>query len=544
MVPNDPFDNEDLLLRNAQLEQRMGKAQADRKLFGDLLDSSLANVFVMDRDLTLRAVNRTARDTFQRVHGFVPQVGETLEQCLRDLPKMCNELLPLWRRALAGEALVKNSRTDTAPGTRHYELRFNSLRDGEGQIVGAYLFAYDITERMLEHERLREVELALRQSQKMEAVGQLTGGIAHDFNNLLGGILGALELAQSRLRSSRLSDAGDLLEVAHQNASRAASLVQRLLAFSRRQTLLPQPVDIHLLVEGMRGLLQSSIDPHIEVRDQTRPGLWLTCIDPPQLETALLNLCLNARDAMHAGGVLCIDCENLALDEAMANELQLPAGQYLHLCVMDNGLGMEQDVARRAIDPFFTTKPLGQGTGLGLSMVYGFVRQSGGQLHIVSQPGNGTQVHIYLPRYLDKPRVPPLEPPSIAPQSKVRRQCRVMLVEDQPTMRMVVHEVLGEMGHEVHAFENGPSALAALDSGLHPDLLVSDIGLPGGVDGRQLAEGFRVRLPALPVLFITGFDENAAVAEGQLPTRTEVLLKPFELSALSERVDSLLEAQD
>lgn len=386
-----------------------------------------------------------------------------------------------------------------------------------------------------------KAEEALRQAQKMEAVGQLTGGIAHDFNNLLGGILGAQELMRQRLAQSRFDSLEPLLELSSGSAQRASSLVHRLLAFSRQQTLQPCSTQVAALVCGMEELLRRTIGPAITLASHFPRQLWPTFIDPPQLESALLNVCINARDAMPAGGVIDIHGDNLLLDDEQARALELPAGEYVRLSIIDNGNGMSTEVAERAVDPFFTTKPMGQGTGLGLSMTYGFVRQSGGQLQVLSTLGEGTRIELLLPRHHEHPEAPAPMPPRTSPEKSSTTTQRILLVEDQAALRVVVCEVLEELGYRVDAFENGPAALAHLQAGERPDLLLSDIGLPGGLNGRQLAERCRERHPDLKVLFITGYDESAALSDGQLLQGTWVLTKPFELQVLAERVGMLLE---
>ena len=386
-----------------------------------------------------------------------------------------------------------------------------------------------------------KAEEALRQAQKMEAVGQLSGGIAHDFNNLLGGILGAQELMRQRLEQSRFDALEPLLELSSGSAQRASSLVHRLLAFSRQQTLQPCATQVTTLVAGMEELLRRSIGPAITLSSRFASQLWPTFIDPPQLESALLNVCINARDAMPEGGVIDIVGDNLLLDQQHADALQLPAGEYVRLSISDNGMGMSAEVAERAFDPFFTTKAMGQGTGLGLSMTYGFVRQSGGQLRVSSTLGEGTRIELLLPRH-HAPAEPaaPRQRRTLAEQSSSAAQ-RILLIEDQTALRVVVAEVLEELGYLVDAFENGPAALAHLQNAERPDLLLSDIGLPGGLNGRQVAERCRERYPELKVLFVTGYDESAALRDGQLLQGTLVLTKPFDLEVLAERVRTLLE---
>lgn len=526
---------------NEELEQRVTAALAERRLFAELVDHSVVNVHVVDKDLRWLAVNRQAKHDFHLLYGRTPEIGDYLPGLFEDGTADQTPILPMWQRALAGEQFIEIGTFGKPPVLRHYELRFNALRDSEGEVQGAFLFAYDISERVQEQERLAKAEAALRQAQKMEAVGQLSGGIAHDFNNLLGGILGAQELMRQRLDQSRFDALAPLLELSNSAAQRASSLVHRLLAFSRQQTLQPCSTQVATLVAGMEDLLRRTIGPAITLSSHFANQLWPTFIDPPQLESALLNLCLNARDAMPAGGVIEIIGDNLRLDDKQALALALPAREYVRLSIVDNGSGMSAEVVERAVEPFFTTKPMGQGTGLGLSMTYGFVRQSGGQLRVLSVPGEGTRIELLLPRHHAQAQAPISKPQRAPLRRSGETAKRILLVEDQTTLRLVIGEVLEELGYRVDAFENGPSALTHLQSGERPDLLLSDVGLPGGLNGRQVAERCRERYPDLKVLLMTGYDESAAFSDGQPLQGTLVLTKPFELEALAERVRELLE---
>jgi signal transduction histidine kinase/ActR/RegA family two-component response regulator len=521
---------------NAELEQRVSAALAERRLFAELVEHSVVNVHVLDANLRWLAVNRQAKEDFHALYGRRPEVGDYLPALMGDHPADHELVMSMWHRALAGEQFTETG----AFGPRHYELHFNALRDHDDSVQGAYLFAYEITERVQEQQRLAKAEQALRQAQKMEAVGQLSGGIAHDFNNLLASIINAQELMQQRLGQQRYAELGPLLELSSGSAQRASSLVHRLLAFSRQQTLQPCTTEVSALVNNMEELLRRSIGPSITLRSRFIARLWPTFIDPPQLESALLNLCINARDAMPGGGAIDIQGDNIVLDSEQARPLELAAGDYVQLSVADNGCGMNAAVAARAIDPFFSTKPIGQGTGLGLSMTYGFVRQSGGQLRLHSAPGEGTRVVLYLPRHHQEPVEAPQQAARKALASRSDGQ-RIVFVEDQAALRLVVGEVLEELGYQVKAFENGTSALAYMQQSEQPNLLLSDIGLPGGLNGRQLAERCRQLYPALKVLFITGYDESAALSDGQLLQGTSVLTKPYELEVLAERVRQLLE---
>ncbi len=387
---------------------------------------------------------------------------------------------------------------------------------------------------------LLEAEATLRQSQKMEAVGQLTGGLAHDFNNLLTGITGSLELLATRLAQGKLTELDRYLNVAHGAARRAASLTHRLLAFSRRQTLDPKPTDINQLVSGMDELIRRTVGPAVTVKVVGASGLWAVLADPNQLENALLNLCINARDAMPDGGDLVIATANQILDESEAKALELPTADYVSLSVSDTGGGMTADVIARAFDPFFTTKPLGEGTGLGLSMVYGFTRQSGGQARIYSDPGQGTKVCLYLPRYTGD--VGDVEPPANVQRVRRGEGETVLVVDDEPSVRLLIQEVLEELGYRVLEAETGASGLQILDSIGRVDLLVTDVGLPGGMNGRQLADAALVTRPDLKVLFITGYAENAAIGDGCLKPGMHVLTKPFSLETLGGRVREIIAA--
>ncbi|GIL41225.1 ATP-binding protein [Roseiterribacter gracilis] len=386
---------------------------------------------------------------------------------------------------------------------------------------------------------LARTQDALRQAQKMEAVGQLTGGIAHDFNNLLTGISGSLEMLQRRLNDGKLAGVERYIDAAQSSSRRATALTQRLLAFSRRQTLAPKAIDVNRLVAGMEELIRRSVGPDVAVEVVGAGGLWTTLIDPSQLESALLNLCINARDAMAPdGGRLTIETANKWLDEHSARERDLPPGQYVSLCVTDTGTGMTDDVKDRAFDPFFTTKPLGQGTGLGLSMIYGFVRQSGGQVRIYSEVGKGTTMCLYLPRHQG-----PAEGDGTAESNAIDpgHGETVLVIDDEEIVRMLATDVLRESGYNVLEAADGPSGMKILQSDARIDLLVTDVGLPGGMNGRQVADAARVLRPTLKVLFITGYAENAVVGNGHLAPGMEVITKPFNVAALSTRVRDMID---
>lgn len=394
-----------------------------------------------------------------------------------------------------------------------------------------------VTQRTAE---LMAVEEALRHSQKMEAIGQLTGGLAHDFNNLLAGINGSLEMLSTRVSQGRIGELDRYINGALGATRRAAALTQRLLAFSRRQTLDPKPVNLNTLTGEMLDLVSRSVGPSIQVEMVGAASLWPTFVDAGQLENALLNLCVNARDAMPAGGKLTIETANRWMDQVAARPLGLSAGQYVSLCVSDTGAGMSPDIVARAFDPFFTTKPIGQGTGLGLSMVYGFAAQSGGSTRIYSEVGKGTMVCIYLPRHSIEPGDEAKDTLTIqaAPRSEIGDV--ILLVEDEPLLRMVAAEQLEDLGYGVIEAEDGPSAMKIIKSEQSISLLITDVGLPRGMNGRQLADAARELRHGLKVLFITGYAENAILNHGHLERGMHLLTKPFSEESLARRVKELI----
>ncbi len=406
----------------------------------------------------------------------------------------------------------------------------------DGDVI--HSVARDVTAEREQAEALQAAEEALRHAQKMEAVGQLTGGIAHDFNNLLQGILGSLDLAQKRIEQGRFDGLAEYNAQARASAERAKALTHRLLAFSRRQPLEPRPVQANRLVREMEPLLRRTIGESIRLEFDLEPALWTTRCDPNQLDSAILNLAINARDAMPDGGALTIRSHNILSDDGPTDPAR--ARGKIRIAVTDTGTGMPPDVIDRAFDPFYTTKPIGQGTGLGLSMVYGFMRQSGGEAKIESAIGRGTTVSLYLPRYGDSE---PLEemagtpPPPPVPAS-ARDRGTVLIVEDEFVVRLVIVEVLADLGFQIIEAEDGPSGLDILQSAREIDLLVTDIGLPG-LNGRQVAEAARLIRPTLKVLFMTGYADTAVMSDGFLEAGMEMIAKPFEIDALAARIRKL-----
>ncbi|HAF42281.1 MAG TPA: hybrid sensor histidine kinase/response regulator [Sphingobium sp.] len=395
-----------------------------------------------------------------------------------------------------------------------------------------------VTEALAERE---EVEAALRQAQKMEAVGQLTGGLAHDFNNLLAGISGAFEMIGVRLAQGRTADVERYLAAGQGATRRAAALTHRLLAFSRRQTLSPRPTVINRLLGDFSELVRRTVGPQIEVQTIASSGLWPALVDANQLENALLNLCINARDAMPDGGKITIETANRWLDDRTARDHGLTPGQYVTICTSDTGTGIDKAILDRVFDPFFTTKPIGQGTGLGLSMVYGFARQSNGHVRIYSEAGEGTMVCIYLPRHRGEEEEDVVLPADMAVEADPGET--VLVIDDEPSVRMLVADALGDLGYHCLEAGDGAAGLRILESRSRIDLLVTDVGLPGGLNGRQVADAARALRPDLRILFVTGYAENAVLNHGHIAPGMEVLTKPFAVDELRRRVATLLQAE-
>ena len=425
-----------------------------------------------------------------------------------------------------------------------FKTRDGGLRRTEWTTVSEgdtlYAFGRDVTAASEAAMALAAAEEALRQSQKMEAVGQLTGGIAHDFNNLLQGITGSLEIVQRRVQQGRTAELERFIQGATTAAGRAAALTHRLLAFSRRQPLDPRTVRANPLISSIEDLLRRTLGEQTRLEMVLAGGLWLTLCDPNQLENAVLNLAINARDAMPDGGTLTIETCNAHLDNAYAaRQRDVKPGQYVCICVTDTGVGMSADTIARAFEPFYTTKPIGQGTGLGLSMIYGFARQSEGYAKIYSELGKGTTVKLYLPRHRghDESEEPL---PEVSEAHAAEAGETVLVVEDEPVVRGLIVEVLQELGYHALEAADGPSGLAIVQSRRRIDLLVTDIGLPG-LNGRQVADASRLLRPDLKILFMTGYAENAAIASGFLEPGMAMITKPFAMEAFATRIRDMLE---
>ncbi len=475
------------------------------------------------------------------MQGFVNEIAFDLNGADgRQLPVLLNIRQ---KRDAAGHPLVHRITVFNATDRRQYERELLTARR-KAELATEELkrlnetlegrVAFEVAERM-------KAEEALRQAQKMEAIGQLTGGIAHDFNNLLTIIVGNIEMLQRRLPE----DAGRLRRAADsamQGARRAATLTQRLLAFSRRQPLDPKPIDANKLVAEMSELLRRTLGETVVLETVLAGGLWRTQADPNQLENVILNLAVNARDAMPDGGRLTIETANARLDEAYVVALAetVPAGQYVLIAVSDTGTGMDKDTMEKVFEPFFTTKAVGKGTGLGLSQVYGFVRQSNGHVRLYSEVGEGTSVKIYLPRLLGGEEEPVLEPSRTQATARGEGET-ILVVEDEHDLRHYTTETLRELGYVVLEAPDGHTALDIVNRHPEIDLLFTDVVLTGGMNGRALADEALRRRPHLKVLFTTGYTSNAIVHHGRLDPGVNLIGKPFAYADLAAKVRTLID---
>lgn len=516
-----------LLDLNATLERRVAEALAERRLLADVIDGTDIFVQVADRDFNWLAINQAAASEFSRIFGVRrPRAGDNMLSMLEHRPGDRAAVEAVWARALDGEEFDEVGQFgDPSRDRRYYEMRYRTLRDAAGQSIGAYQFVSDVTERLREQARLKEAEEALRQSQKMEAMGSLTGGVAHDFNNLLSPIVGALDMLQRKGLGGEREQR--LIGGAAQSAERAKVLVQRLLAFARRQPLQPVAVDVAALVRNMADLVASTTGPQINVVVDAEDGLPAAKADPNQLEMALLNLAVNARDAMPDGGTLRISAS--AGTVGSGRDAKLRAGSYIRVSVADTGIGMDEPTLARAVEPFFSTKGVGKGTGLGLSMVHGLASQLGGALTINSKPGLGTNIELWLPQTEAAPEAPVMmEEPEAA-----RGRGTALLVDDEEIVRLSTAEMLSDLGYRVVEAASAEEALSVIESGERVNLIVTDHLMPG-MTGTDLARAVRARRPDLLVLIISGYAEMDGVAP-DLPRLT----KPFRRDELAVSLAAL-----
>ena len=517
-----------------QVTERTAALRASKARLRTMFETSQQFQGLLGIDGTLLEVNATALEA----------IGAKLEDVIGKhvsdtpwfaaTPGMPETLRAAVSMAAKGRIARQDILVKLPSGWRSFDFLLRPIRDEHGAIVAIASEAVETTGR-------RQAEEALRQSQKMEAVGQLTGGIAHDFNNLLQGITGSLDMVQQRIAQGRIGELDRLIVGAMNSANRAAALTHRLLAFSRRQPLDPKPVRANSLIGSMEDLLRRTMGETIQLDLVVAQDLWITLCDPNQLESAVLNLVINARDAMPEGGRLTIETSNAHLDSKSAAQTRgMNDGQYVCICVTDTGAGMAPEVIERAFDPFFTTKPIGQGTGLGLSMIYGFARQSEGYCEIHSKLGWGTTIKLFLPRHQgraaeDGPLPEPIE------LHEAEDGDVVLVVEDEPVVRALVVEALRELGYRALEAADGVSGLEVLCSRQRIDLLITDVGLPG-LNGRQMADAARDSRPDLKVLFMTGYAETTATASSFLKPGMAMITKPFAMKALTTRIRSMIKA--
>jgi PAS domain S-box-containing protein len=514
----------DLRALTVELEQRVDAALAERSLLAEIVESTDAFVQVVDLDFRWMAINRAAADEFERIFGVRPKVGANMLDLLEHLPEQRKAVREAWARALQGEPYIATQEFGELE-KRFYEMKFNVLRSRDGERIGAFQFVYDVTDRLNNERRLAQTEEALRQAQKTEALGQLTGGVAHDFNNLLTPIVGGLDMLQRRISADERTH--KILAGALASAERAQILVQRLLAFARRQPLQPTAVDVTALVDGMRELIASTGGPQVKLELLMGTGIPAARADANQVEMALLNLAVNARDAMPEGGQLTICATRADVGEGEAPDLK--PGTYVCIAVRDTGVGMDEATLQKAIEPFFSTKGIGRGTGLGLSMVHGLAAQLGGALRLESNPGQGTVVELFLP-------VAETEAGEISPPIEVpgrQGAGTILLADDEDLVRASTAEMLRELGFDVVEADSADEALRTIERGLTPEVVVTDHLMPG-MTGAELARILRRQRPELPVLVISGY----ANMDGIAPEIAR-LTKPFRQSDLARSLAAL-----
>jgi signal transduction histidine kinase/CheY-like chemotaxis protein len=480
------------------------------------------------------AINRVCARDLERLYGIRAHVGDDLLAALDGHPDERARVHAFWSRALAGEEFTAADEFGDADlERRYYEMKFNALRDRDGKLLGAFQFVYDITDRLKDQARLAEAERTLRQAQKIDAIGQLTGGVAHDFNNLLMVISGGLSLLQRHPDGERRHR---IVEQMRQAADRGASLVRQLLTFARTQPLNPTPVDLRRQIDGMRELLDRTLRGDVQVNTDLAADLWPIKVDAAELELVVLNLCVNARDAMPRGGVITIGARNSAHTADRD-----PSEDRVVLTVTDTGIGMAAEVLAHIFEPFFTTKEIGKGSGLGLPQVYGFAQRSGGRVQVDSAVGRGTTITLSLPRSHESPAPALASPPEPAlPLRPAAALGSILIVEDDDEVAALVTEMVRGLGYRSTRVSSAQAALGALADGREIDLVFTDVMMPGAMNGIDLAREIHRRRPSLPVLLTSGFAEK--VLQSAAGESFRVLSKPYEVAELERALRAALES--
>jgi signal transduction histidine kinase len=522
---------------NERLEERVAEVVAERQVFADMFESSDDPVAAVDGELRVIAMNGAYARSFRRLFAVPLKVGDKLADALAHMPTVREAAVALWTRAVNGDVVDVPRVREADPSGAWHDIKFRPLRDRKGQLIGAFQYSRDVTQRVRATERLREAQEAIQRAQKMEALGQLTGGVAHDFNNLLQVIGGNLQLLKRETAGDERAERR--IDYALAAVVRGAKLASQLLAFGRRQPLEPRVVNLGRFLRGMDDMLRRALGAEIELETVVSGGLWNTLVDPGQIENAILNLAINGRDAMEGQGRLTLEAGNVALDEDYARQhAEVTPGQYVMVGVTDTGSGMTPEVMARAFDPFFSTKPEGKGTGLGLSMVYGLVKQSGGHVKIYSEVGQGTTVKLYLPRVMQNEE----ELPDSVAGPVTGGAETILVVEDDPEVRETAVALLADLGYRVLKANDAAAGLAVIESGVTVDLLFTDVVMPGAMRSADLARRAQELIPGLPVLFTSGYTENAIVHGGRLDPGVELLAKPYTREALARKIRQLLTA--
>lgn len=513
------------------LEAQVAERTAERDMLATIVEATDVLIMALDLDYNILAINPANVDELERIYGVRPQAGDNMLELLAGQPEQQAQVRAGWARGLDGEHVSFVEDFGDPDRVRpYYDVKFRPLRNEAGELIGAYQFATDITDRLRREAQLAEAQEALRQSQKLESMGQLTGGVAHDFDNLLTPIIGSLDMLQRRGLGNEREQR--LVSGAMQSAERAKTLVQRLLAFARRQPLQPVPVDLGRLIEGMADLVASTSGPRVKVQVDVAPDVPAVTADANQLEMAILNLAVNSRDAMSDGGALTIAARPESV--AAGHRSGLAPGRYVRLSVSDTGAGMDAETARRAIEPFFSTKGVGKGTGLGLSMVHGLAAQLGGAMTIQSRRGVGTTVKLWLPIA----RMEVSQPEKAERTVEAAAAGTALLVDDEDLVRASTADMLSDLGYHVVEAPSAEEALRLVDGGLAPDVVVTDHLMPG-MTGTDLARALKARRPAPKLLVISGYAEDDGI-----PPDLPRLTKPFRQAELAMSLAALFERGD